>query len=56
MSHKQSILGVCRFYNAEEALTLLVTLKMNLPLKVKMKVILLTLLNIRLEPIQIFKQ
>ena len=26
MSHKQSLLGVCRFYNAEEALTLLMNM------------------------------
>ena len=64
MNCKQSLLGVGRFYTAEEALTLLMNmsdLKMNLPLKMKLKVILLTLLNmhlnnnIRSEPIQIFK-
>ena len=55
-----ALLGVGQFYTAEEVLKLLTNmsdLKMNLPLKVKMKVILLTLLkmhlnnNIRLEPI-----
>ena len=65
MNCKQSVLGVCMFYTTEEALTLLRNMsdfeEMNLPLKVKMKVILLTLLNmhlnnnIRSELIQIFK-
>ena len=64
MNCKQSLLGVGKFYTAEEALTLLRNmsdLKMNLPLKAKLKVILLTLLNmhlnniIRSELIQIFK-
>ena len=65
MNCKQSLLGVGRFYTRDEALTLLMNMsdfKDNLPLKVKLKVILLTLLNmhlnnnIRLELIQIFKQ
>ena len=61
MNHKQSLLGVGKFYTAKEALTLLTNMKMNLPLKVKVKVILVTLLNMHLnnntrsEPIQIFK-
>ena len=52
MNHKQSLLGVGKFYTAEEALTLLrnmSNLKMNLPLKVKLKVILLTPLNMHLN-------
>ena len=63
MSRKQSLLGVGRFYTKEEALTLLMNMSdfEDVPLKVKLKVILLTLLNmhlknnIRSEPIQIFK-
>ena len=64
MNCKQSLLGVGKFYTAEEALTLLRNmsdLNMNLPLKVKLKVILLTVLNmdlnnnIRPELIPIFK-
>ena len=62
MNHKWSLLGVRRFYNIDEAVELLTNMsdcEMNLPLKVKMKVILLTLLkmhqnNTRLELIQIF--
>ena len=64
MNCKWSLLGVGKFYTAEETLTLLRNMsdfEMNLPLKVKLKVILLTLLNmhlnnnIRSELIQIFK-
>ena len=57
MNHKQSLLGVGKFYTAEEALTHL----RNMSDFVKLKVILLTLLNmylnnnIRSELIQIFK-
>ena len=64
MNHKWSLLGVGKFYTAEEALTLLRNVsdfEDESTLKAKLKVILLTLLNthlnnnIRSEPIQIFK-
>ena len=65
MSHKWALLGVGRFYTAEEALTLLRNMsdfEDESTSEVKMRVILLTLLNMHLnnnissEPPQIFKQ
>ena len=63
MNHKWSLLGVGKFYTAEEALTLLRNMSdfEDESTSVKLKVILLTLLNmhlnnnIRSEPIQKFK-
>ena len=65
MSHKWALLGIGRFYTAEEALTLLRNMsdfEDESTSEVKMKVILLTLLNMHLnnnissELIQILKQ
>ena len=64
MNHKQSLLGVGKFYTAEEALTLLRNMgdfEDESTSESEIEVILLTLLNthlnnnIRSEPIQIFK-
>ena len=62
MSHKQSFLGACRFYNIEQAVERLTNMsdcEDESTSESEMKVILLTFLkmhqnNIRLEPIQIF--